>query len=292
MKNTHTPRRVLQNLPVNAFGTPTSSHANLKRQIHEVEDPNLPPSPLRSRPSDRSLSLSLESTRETEPQPGEAPHTLSHTTPQDNRVEMVEESTQDTSKGTGSESVYSDMEEGGTTNTQQTAATETSLPTEIPALSRAEMLCLRLRVALFKVQTDQINIPVSQLRLPTTCFPELKPPPPQSSSKRADVQPPGLLPAPNLKATVRPNERAQFSQMLSSPPSTRAGSPTKVSDSDTFRTPLLPLSKVQQPHQLSSPPNSHDGDLKDLELEDGRLSSSAVKGNAAISLLGLRDDRR
>lgn len=47
---------------------------------------------------------------------------------------MVEESTQDTSKGTGSESVYSDME-GDTTNTQQTAATETSLPTEIPALS-------------------------------------------------------------------------------------------------------------------------------------------------------------
>ncbi|KAI4273092.1 MAG: hypothetical protein LQ337_004855 [Flavoplaca oasis] len=290
MKNTHTPRRVLQNLPVNAFGTPTSSHANLKRQIHEVQDPNLPPSPLRSRPSDHSLSLSLEPTRETEPQPGVTPNTLSRTTPQDDRDEMVEESTQDTSKGTGSESVYSDME-GDTTNTQQTAATETSLPTEIPALSRAEMLCLRLRVALFKVQTDQINIPVSQLRLPTTCFPELKPPP-QSSSKRADVQPPSLLPAPNLKATVRPNERARYSQMLSSPPSTRAGSPTKVSDSDNFRTPLLPLSKVQQSHQLSSPPNSHDGDLKDSELEDGRLSSSAVKGNAAISLLGLRDDRR
>lgn len=58
MTSSDTPRRILQDLPVNAFGTPsasnfrTSSSVGLKRQFHEVEDPSLPPAPLRSRITD------------------------------------------------------------------------------------------------------------------------------------------------------------------------------------------------------------------------------------------------
>ncbi|KAI4268978.1 MAG: hypothetical protein L6R38_007651 [Xanthoria sp. 2 TBL-2021] len=294
MTTSNTPRRILQDLPVNAFGTPgasnlpTSSTSSLKRQIHEVEDPNLPPSPLRSRLSDHTPSLGLKPTRETGPET--ASHTALRTKPHEDGDEMVEGSTQDSSKGTRSESVYSDME-GDTIDTQQTAATETSLPTGLSTLSRAETLRLRLRVALFKVQTDQTNIPVSQLRLPKSCLPELNSSA-HPSSRRANVQPPRLLPAPILKPTVRPNGLPQFSQILSSPPVTRAGSPAKASDGDIFRTPSLPQSKVQVSQQLSSPPNSQNGDLKETDMEDSHLSSSAVKGDAAISLLGLRDDRR
>ncbi|KAI4262129.1 MAG: hypothetical protein L6R42_002689 [Xanthoria sp. 1 TBL-2021] len=184
--------------------------------------------------------------------------------------------------------------EGDTIDTQQTAATETSLPAGLSTLSVGllpETLRLRLRVALFKVKTDQTNIPVSQLRLPTSCLPKVNSSA-HPGSRRANVQPPRLLPAPILKPTVRPNGLPQFSQTLSSPPVTRAGSPAKASDGDIFRTPTLPPSKIQVSQQLSSPPNSQNGDLKETDVEDSHLSSSAVKGDAAISLLGLRDDRR
>ncbi|KAL8849244.1 MAG: hypothetical protein Q9221_005774 [Calogaya cf. arnoldii] len=298
MTTTTTPRRILQDVSNIA----TSSTSSLKRQIHEVEDPNLPPSPLRSRPSNHTPSLGLkrpglnpradpplpsQPNRESELKP--ASYTAVQTKSHDREDETVEESTQGSSKSTGSESVCSDME-GDTVDTQQTAATETSLPSGLSTISRAETLRLRLRVALFKVQTDQTNIPVSQLRLPTSSFPELNPSAP--SSRRANVEPPRLLPAPILRLTVQPNGLPQSSQMLSSPPETRAGSPSKAPDSGNFRTPSLPLSKVRLSQQLSSPPNSQNGDVNDRDVEDSHLSSSAVKGEAAISLLGLRDDRR
>lgn len=62
MAKSSTPRRVLQDLPVNAFGTPnastlsTSATSNLKRQIHQVEDPTLLPVLSRSRLADDIIS--------------------------------------------------------------------------------------------------------------------------------------------------------------------------------------------------------------------------------------------
>ncbi|CAO1599713.1 hypothetical protein XANCAGTX0491_003428 [Xanthoria calcicola] len=294
MTTPNTPRRILQELPVNAFGTPgvsnvpISSTSSLKRQLHEVEDPNLPPSPLRSRLSHHPSSLGLKPTRKGGK--GKVSYAAVDVTLREAGDETVEGSTQDSSEDTRSGLVFSDVQ-GETIDTKRTAATETSLPTGLSTLSRAETLRLRLRVALFKVQTGQTNIPVSQLRLPTPSVVESNQWP-ASSSRAGTVQPPGLLPAPLLEPTVRPNRLSQSTQMLSSPPVTRSGSPSKAPDGDIFRTPSLPLSKVGLSQQLSSPPNSPNGDLKEMDVEESRLSSSAVKGYAAISLLGLRDDRR
>ncbi|KAI4222486.1 MAG: hypothetical protein L6R36_006107 [Xanthoria steineri] len=290
MTTPHTPRRILQELPVNAFGTPGVSNvpipstSSLKRQLHEVEDPNLPPSPLRSRLSHHPSSLALKPTREVGKE--KVSYTAVDVTSREAGNKTVEDYSEDTRPGP----VFSDVQ-GDPIDTQRTAATETSLPTGLSTLSRAETLRLRLRVALFKVQSDQTNIPVSQLRLPTPCVAGSDQWP-ASSSRAGIVQPPRLLPAPLLEPTVRPNRLSQSTQMLSSPPVTRAGSPSKASDGDIFQTPSLPLSKVKLSQPVSSPPNSQNGDLKDMDVEESHLSSSAVKGHAAISLLGLKDDRR
>ncbi|KAL8728528.1 MAG: hypothetical protein Q9166_005350 [cf. Caloplaca sp. 2 TL-2023] len=279
MADSVTPRRVLQDLPVNTSGIskssslPTSTGTNLKRQIHEVEDPALAPVTSRARLADCAKSSSLKNGPIS---PGEA---ASQTTARKKDVEVVEGSTQYANTNTASELVDSDME-CYTMDTQQTAAMETSQATQPLPLSRAETLRLRLRVALFKVQTDQTYIPVSQLRIPS---------PSPGSTK---VQPRRLLPAPVLKPSVRFTQISQQPHMLSSPPVTRAGSPNKAPGPDVFRTPSLPLSRVQQYQQLSSPPDSQDGGSKGMEAEDSNLSSSAVKGHAAISLLDLRVNRR
>lgn len=66
MAGSNTPRRVLKDLSVNTFGSPNASsdfHSNnvsLKRQIHEVDEPTLPPSSNRPRASDRAQPSSIK----------------------------------------------------------------------------------------------------------------------------------------------------------------------------------------------------------------------------------------
>jgi len=45
---------------------------------------------------------------------------------------------------------------------------------------------------------------------------------------------------------------------------------------------------MYEPAQMSSPPDSEEGDAVRGRMEEDRLTSSAVRGNAAIGLLGLR----
>lgn len=151
---------------------------------------------------------------------------------------------------------------------------------------RLETLRARLRVAMFKVQTNQTHIPLSQLRIPSqpTLTQAL-----QSSPKEPEL--PGLLPAPVLKPTSR--SAHSLPQMLSSPPSSTDNSPMNRSEREksVFRTPALPRQRVQGVQQTRSPPDSQ-GDGIELDEDEG-LRSSGVKGRAAaIGLLGLRKDRR
>ena len=78
---------------------------------------------------------------------------------------------------------------------------------------------------------------------------------------------------------------------LSSPPCSPDRGTQKES-ADVFRTPALPRQKVPTDlQQLSSPPGSEERMPKrDYEDKDS-LTSSAVRGNAAIGLLGLRQER-
>ncbi|KAL8828803.1 MAG: hypothetical protein Q9170_006441 [Blastenia crenularia] len=284
-----TPRRVLQDLPVNTFGTPNAtdiaptSNVHLKRHIAEVDEPASPPFPSRFRVTNQTESAKL-----LPPRPGPASG-MNFKSPSE-REGMMEESTQDTNNDTLSTVMDSDIE-GDTMNTQQTAATELSQATEqelqLQPLSHAERLRLRLRIALFKVQTNQTNIPMSQLLMPSrkSLGHDIS-----SSSSPAEQRPfqPTLLPAPILKPANQPIQTVKEAQMLSSPPASSTGSPVKLPTPQIFRTPALPQRRTQPLQQTSSPPDSQDGER---HSEDSRLTSSAVKGHAAISLLDLRENR-
>ena len=149
-----------------------------------------------------------------------------------------------------------------------------------------EMLRLRLRVAMFKVQTNQTNLPLSECQVlskDTTL--SSKPQPPTLSTEIP--KPPRLLPAPILKPTTFSARIATQNQMLSSPPSSTEGSPKRKSPSLLFRTPALPQRRMRQ---TSSPPNSRGREEDAEDRDDESLSSSMVRGRAAIGLLGLKDD--
>lgn len=145
---------------------------------------------------------------------------------------------------------------------------------------------------MFKVETDQTNVPFSRLRIPPLRTHATTLPPCTSPSRNVASQP-TLLPAPVLKPTNPPAGVTRRPDILSSPPSSGSGSPVKKSSSDNFQAPALPRQREQLIQQTSSPPDSQDGGPCNDEVEGSRLSSSASKGrHAAISLLGLRDDRR
>ncbi|KAL8733046.1 MAG: hypothetical protein Q9181_003739 [Wetmoreana brouardii] len=134
MADTNTPRRVLQDLPINTFGTPKAVHLpppiglKLKRPFQEVEGSASPPASSRPR-----LSDDVENGQPpicSKPASKPTPTTASDVKEDD----VMGESTQDTNNNVGSSFVDSDME-GDTMGTQQTAATEWSQHTRRPTLS-------------------------------------------------------------------------------------------------------------------------------------------------------------
>ncbi|KAL9039425.1 MAG: hypothetical protein Q9214_004883 [Letrouitia sp. 1 TL-2023] len=178
------------------------------------------------------------------------------------------------------------MDTDTTASSQRTAATELSPHNPSTTSPRLETLRARLRVAMFKVQTNQTHIPLSQLRIPSQ--PTLTQSLPTSPK---EPKLPRLLPAPVLKPTSR--SAHSVPQMLSSPPSSTDNSPMNRSErgKSVFRTPALPRQRVQGVQQTSSPADSQ-GDGLERDKDEG-LRSSGVKGRAAaIGLLGLREERR
>lgn len=144
---------------------------------------------------------------------------------------------------------------------------------------------------MFKVETDQTNVPFSRLRIPsfraqTDTLLECTSPSCNAASH------PTLLPAPVLKPPNRRDGVAGKPHILSSPPSSGRSNPVKKLSPDTFRNSAPPRQREQPNQQTSSPPENQGGFRCNNEAEVSRLSSSAVKGHAAISLLDLRDDRR
>ena len=149
------------------------------------------------------------------------------------------------------------------------------------------MLRLRLRLAHFKVQTNQTNIPLSRLRISGD---ESEDQPPSIDSDYSPNDPPSLpklLPAPVLRPTAYSARTIAPRQIPSSPPSSVNNSPDKASRDDVFRTPALPRHATHaSPQQTSSPPDSQERSKGRDNV--GGLTSSAVRGKAAIGLLDLR----
>ena len=144
----------------------------------------------------------------------------------------------------------------------------------------AETLRLRLRLAHFKVRTNQTHIPLSHLQISTTEAP--------GSSPAHEPSLPKLLPPPILKPTAYSSRTFQQHDALSSPPSSPDDGSGKIVQEEVFRTPALPRHSIGQ---TSSPPSSEERVPLRERAQDDRLTSSAVRGKAAIGLLGLRQER-
>ena len=155
-------------------------------------------------------------------------------------------------------------------------------------LQHVEALRLRLRLAHFKVQTNQTDLPLSQLRVSREEALS-----PQESILQRNDQPslPKLLPAPVLLPTAFSARTIARPHDLSSPPCSPDRGSRKAS-LEIFRTPALPRQKAPTIlRQLSSPPGSDELMSKKHYEDEDNLTSSAVRGKAAIGLLGLRQER-
>lgn len=157
----------------------------------------------------------------------------------------------------------------------------------------AETLRLRLRLAHFKVKTNQIEIPLSRLRISTERELSL---PSQETAATPDEQPSlpklKLLPAPVLRPTAYSARVISKPHVPSSPPSSAENGLGKSAGDDVFRTPALPRHSTRKAlRQISSPPDSQERLSRKGYDEDDDLTSSAIRGKAAIGLLGLRQER-
>ncbi|KAK4693658.1 hypothetical protein P7C71_g3786, partial [Lecanoromycetidae sp. Uapishka_2] len=284
-------RRALGDLPVNTLGNPTTSMTSniktgLKRQIHEVDMAEFGQPAARVRLS----SSSLQSTAKDDLLLAQAqsstlsdPVILVTSAPPESSIsramETAEESGDADSQNSYKDSMSSliDFDPDETMASQQTAATEITQPSPTRVRQHAETLRLRLRLAHLKVQTNQTDIPLSRLRLcaddsDDQVFSQDTPDAQQASL-------PKLLPAPVLLPTAFSARTISRPRIASSPSSPTKDSPKKAEGIETFRTPALPRHTAQTSSRAMSSP-----------LEE-KLTSSAVRGKAAIGLLGLRRER-
>lgn len=159
-------------------------------------------------------------------------------------------------------------------------------------LSNAETLRLRLRVAMYKVRTNQIDVPFRDLRVEGRSGAPAKPSAEeikaavaalrkeaQDISERRPTAPRRLLPAPVLRPTPYSSRMIYETYFTSSPPV--AESPARYHiQGESGGTPQREL------YHLSSPPDSAQRFARPMEQE---LTSSVVKGRVAEGLLGLRN---
>lgn len=138
------------------------------------------------------------------------------------------------------------------------------------AKQRANALKLRLRLATYKVHTNQINTPLSQLQIRTS----------SSLPPRQKRTPLPTTAAPSIYLQ-HPSSENKTEHIPSSPP-THQSPPPRRGEDDGFATPILP----RQRHGLLNPPILGTPMGKSgLSNED--LTSSVVKGRAADGLLSL-----
>lgn len=166
-------------------------------------------------------------------------------------------------------------------------------------IQRAETLRLQLRVAMFKINTHQTNIPLSRLQIsPKGLHPpaQVHKSPPQETvapyKAQAPIKPtiPKLLPAPVLIPTAYSARLIHDPPVPSSPPTSIGSSSSPDTPSPGLPTPALPQQPRSQPlAQLNSPPGSQERRPQNAKVvdSDANLPSSVIKGRAATGLLNL-----
>lgn len=174
-------------------------------------------------------------------------------------------------------------------SSQNIAASQGSVTVSVK--SQAEMLKLRLRVAMYKVRTNQIGVPFSELRVPAEESAEAAVAAAKEKARTDELsamlpaqQPayaiPKLLPAPILRPTAYSSRLIIEDYLPSSPPVLT--SPERSPERQAH-TPLSRRSYQQRLRSPRSPPDSG------RVMDDRELTSSVVKGRIAEGLLGLRN---
>ncbi|KAI4130815.1 MAG: hypothetical protein LQ347_003233 [Umbilicaria vellea] len=266
----------------------TSLYAGPKRGIQEVDEPESPPNQHRMFMSRQDATLGATMCTDEEPNSARTPPS------------QVNDTNQNALGSTSQQSVKTSMSslidfdpEDDTQTSQQTAATELTQPTRSAASLHAETLRLRLRVAMFKVRTNQTSIPMSRLQISPGNGGSRSSAVPGPQGNSSEQHPnhsalPRLLPAPILRPTAYSARHITQSQIPSSPPDSVDDSPKPVTQQEVFRTPALPRQKrLASPLQLSSPSASRAHGGERLEEEEDTPTKSVVKGRAADGLLGL-----
>ena len=161
---------------------------------------------------------------------------------------------------------------------------------------------LRLRLATYKVRTNQIDIPISLLQIKTAMSksPKLPTLPRTNMSQRRTLLPSATVSKiPNIylkRLPVNKNNRLNIDVSSSPPPLLYRAAPSdlalshKESDNSTREplvTPLLP----RQRQGLLKPPNLGSPIWDEKMSPSADLTSSVVKGQAADGLLSLMRQR-
>ncbi|KAF4625360.1 hypothetical protein G7Y89_g12804 [Cudoniella acicularis] len=207
---------------------------------------------------------------------------------------------------TSSQAALNDSQHTVLTEPDDVALPAPAIPLSVPialtkkeeARKKAAKLRLRLRLANYKVRTNQINIPMDQLQIrscsssplsrPTRRVPFSTPETPECQTP-LPIAPQTKIPSISLQKPSAEKNRAPITTIPSSPPSAYSEkgssappSPCSLSREDEeprdgFATPLLP----RQREGLLNPPNLGSASLS------SDLTSSVVKGRAADGLLSL-----
>ncbi|GME25180.1 hypothetical protein GTA08_BOTSDO03416 [Neofusicoccum parvum] len=195
---------------------------------------------------------------------------------------------------------------------QQTSSSPPLRATKTSTRTHAEILRLRLRVALYKVRTDQTFVPLSCLEIPEkyqrkpakedasaeagspVASPERERTAPTitvtedgPSDKGSEGSAPKLLPAPVLLPTAYSTRFITEASMPSSPPHSVAVDSSSTPRARGPQEFVTPVASRQAAAQLSSPPYSEDYGRHRSHNDSDNLTSSVVKGRAAEGLMKL-----
>ena len=160
----------------------------------------------------------------------------------------------------------------------------------LSSISHAELLKLRLRMAMYKVRTNQVDVPFTDLRVPehtkvskSSTAQAVEEAVAQLRQEAMEVNARQstailkLLPAPVLKPTAYSSRMVYETNIPSSPPVSL--SPDKLPSAPTsVFTPQKDLAQYGTPRRS----------VERLRMPPEELTSSAVKGRVAEGLLGLR----
>lgn len=189
---------------------------------------------------------------------------------------------------------------------------ETNPTRSIPGMTRAQLLKLRLKVAMYKVETNQTHLPfqqlkhdghdidgkatdeaveeaVAQLRREAQLIQHRRLLASSTTNDEQQQPVPKLLPAPLLRPTAYSSRMVYDEQDVpSSPP---MDSPERETSRSPKKTGLLArgmATPAKELRRLGSPPGSVER-ASIGRVEEAELTSSVVKGRVAEGLLGLRN---